>query len=192
MKYPESKKYTASDPSEKRALGDDPVPSTGHSKTHVPADYKSIPGWGVDLENRPMFPRELKSNVTTVRCAVGARQTPHTKVHVSIEQPDLTPVFGASVPPHGLSGMLRDYAYQFSEAANRHWMTLILADRVDMMEHLVGDALRGRPDNYIKEKGWSAKLKYDPGRNRRLFTLGAIALGAVAVGIAVNKWREED
>ncbi|HYK00856.1 MAG TPA: hypothetical protein VE974_03815 [Thermoanaerobaculia bacterium] len=192
--YKEELKWTPSDPSVKRALGDDPVPAPGHSAASVPENYKEVHGWGADLDpaNRPMVPRELPSDVTTVRGNVGARQVPTEKVHVSIEHPDLTPVFGNSCPPHGLSGMLRDYAFQFGEASNRHWMTLILADRVDMVEHLFGDALRGKPDNYIKEKGWPAYLKYNPGRNRRWLTLGALALGAVAVGVAVNQWRGRD
>jgi hypothetical protein len=113
-------------------------------------------------------------------------------VHVSIEQPDLTPVFGASVPPHGLSGMLRDYAYQFGEASNRHWMTLILADRIDVAEHLIGDVFRGEGDNYIAERAWTTYLKYNPGRTKRWVTLGAIALGAIAIGVAVSKSRDRD
>lgn len=191
--YKEEMKWTASDPSVKRALGDDPVPSKGHLN-NTPADVRSINGWGADLDpaNRPMVPRELPSDVETVRGNVGARQVPTEKVHLSIEHPDLTPVFGNSCPPHGLSGMLRDYAYQFGEASNRHWMTLIFADRVDMLEHLIGDALRGKPDNYIKEKGWPAYLKYEPGRSRRLLTLGAVALGAVVVGLAVSNARNKD
>lgn len=192
--YKEELKWTTSDPGVKRALGDDPVPARGHSAEHVPADVKTINGWGVDLDpaNRPMFPRELPSNVTTVRGDVGARQVPTAKVHVSVEQPDLTPVFGNSCPPHGLSGMLRDYAYQFGEASNRHWMTLILADRVDMVEHLIGDAMRGNPDHYFAQKAWGTRLTQDPQRTRQLLTLGAIALGAVAVGVAVSQWRERE
>ncbi|HEX8617117.1 MAG TPA: hypothetical protein VF911_06000 [Thermoanaerobaculia bacterium] len=193
--YKEEQKWTTSDPGVKRALGDDPVPSSGHSTEHAPADFRTVNGWGADLDhaNRPMFPMELPSTVMNVRGDVGVRQVPDSKVHVSVEHPDLTPVFGNSCPPHGLSGMLRDYAYQFGEASNRHWMTLILADRVDIFEHLIGDALRGRPDNYIAEKGWTAHLKYNPGRTRSWLTLGAIAVGAFALGVvAVNKMNERD
>ena len=191
--YKEEMKWTQSDPSVKRALGDDPVPSKGH-KNNIPFDFRSINGWGAYLDpaDRQMIPRELPSDVETVRGNVGARQVPKEKVHLSIEHPDLTPVFGNSCPPHGLSGMLRDYAYQFGEASNRHWMTLILADRVDMVEHLFGDALRGRPDNYIAEKGWPAYFKYEPGRSRRLLTVGAVALGALALGVAMTNWKERD
>jgi hypothetical protein len=54
----------------------------------------------------------------------------------------LTPVFGTAQPPHGLSGRLRAAAYRIPDHFARHWMLLILADRVDLMEH----RLRTRPD----------------------------------------------
>lgn len=192
--YKEELKWTVSDPSVKRALGDDPFPAKGHSTENVPADFRTVNGWGADLDhaNRPMFPRELPSNVTNVRGDVGARQVPSSKVHLSVEHPDLPPVFGNACPPHGLSGLLRDYAYQFGEAANRHWMTLILADRVDIVEHLVGDVFRGKGDNYLAEKSWGSYFKYNPGRTRRWVTLGAVVLGAVAVGVAVSRMRDDD
>ncbi|HYO75144.1 MAG TPA: hypothetical protein VE010_01675 [Thermoanaerobaculia bacterium] len=190
----EEDKWTMANPSRKRALGDDPAPAPGHKFEHVPEDYSSILGWGADLDpkNRPSFPKELPSDVMSVRGDVGERQLPHTKVHLSVEHPDLTPVFGASIPPRGLSGMLRDYAYQFGEASNRHWMTLMLADRIDIFEHLVGDALGGHPDRYIKEKAWTARLKYEPNRTRNWAIVGAVAVGAIALGVAFSKRRDRD
>ncbi|MFP5247252.1 MAG: hypothetical protein ACLGH0_11210, partial [Thermoanaerobaculia bacterium] len=123
----------------------DTTPDPHHVSSTVPSDYRQVKGWGVDLHERPMFPREFKSNVKNVRGEVKHWQIPHTKVHMSVEHPNLTPVFGASRPPKLLSGLLRDYAYKFGEGANRHWMTLIVADRVDMIESLIVDALRGKP-----------------------------------------------
>jgi hypothetical protein len=165
-----------------------------HITETVPEDFRSINGWGADLDpaDRPAVPHELPSDVHSLRGDVRYWQIPHDHVNVSIEHPNRTPVFGNAAPPHGLSGALRNYAFNFGEAANRHWLTLMLADRVDVVEHLVGDLFRGRPDNYVKEKGWSAKLKYDPGRDRRLLTLGALALGAVAVGVILTRRRGED
>ncbi|MDQ3281654.1 MAG: hypothetical protein M3Q69_09600 [Acidobacteriota bacterium] len=165
-----------------------------HVSETVPTDFRTINGWGADLDpaNRPAVPHELPSNVQDVRGEVRYWQVPQDHVNVSIEHPNITPVFGNAVPPHGLSGALRRYAFNYGEATNRHWLTLMLADRIDVVENLVGDALRGRPDNYVREKGWSAKLKYDPGRNRRLLTLGAVALGAVAVGVILTRNRNDD
>ena len=78
----------------------------------------------------------------------GAQPIVGGNVFMSVEQPNLTPVFGTSCPPKGLSGLLREYAYQFGEGANRHWMTLVLADRVDMIESMVMDAFRGRGEEF--------------------------------------------
>lgn len=138
----------------KRTRGEDPAPSPHHEFNGIPANYREINGWGADLDpkNRPSFPMEYPSDVKTVRGPVKHWQQPRTKIHQSNEQPGLTPVFGESVPPRGLSGLLRDYAYQYGEGTTRHWMTLMLADRVDIVESMVVDAFRGRPDNYVKEK----------------------------------------
>jgi len=48
-----------------------------------------------------------------------------------------TPVFGTAQPPRGLSGRLRSAAYAIPEHYARHWMLLILADRVDVLESRV-------------------------------------------------------
>ncbi|HEY6843465.1 MAG TPA: hypothetical protein VI391_04805 [Thermoanaerobaculia bacterium] len=127
--------------SRKRTLGEDPVPVSSHSAEYVPADYRTINGWGADLDpaNRPAVPRELPSSVTTVRGDVKHWQQPHQKIFMSNEMPGLTPVFGETCPPHGLSGALREYAFQFGEATSRHWMTLMLADRVERIELELSD-----------------------------------------------------
>lgn len=165
-----------------RTRGEDPVPAPGHSMKNLPDDYRQINGWGADLDpaNRPAVPRELPSDVMTARGDVKHWQTPRTKIHMSNEHPGITPVFGESCPPHGLSGFLRDYAYQYGEGANRHWMTLIMADRVDMVETMIQDALRGRPDHIVREKGWSALLKYDREKGWNPLVGGAVAFGAFA------------
>lgn len=48
---------------------------------------------------------------------------------------DFPPVFGTDVPPHGLSGKVRKAAYAYPDHLARHWLMLLLADRVDMWEH---------------------------------------------------------
>lgn len=166
-----------------------------HVTETIPADYRQIPGWGVDIHHRTVTPRELPSDVMTARGTVYDWQIPHEKVHMSVEHPNLTPVFGTSCPPHGLSGLLRDYAYKYGEAANRHWMTLILADRVDIIESMIIDALRGHPDRIFKEKGWKANFKYanvSPSMKRGLgWGLGLVGVIGVAALMA-SAIRDED
>ncbi|HEX3344793.1 MAG TPA: hypothetical protein VHS09_09485 [Polyangiaceae bacterium] len=48
---------------------------------------------------------------------------------------ELTPVFGTSAPPRGLSGAMRRAAYRIPEHHTTHWLVLLLADRVDAVEH---------------------------------------------------------
>ncbi len=43
------------------------------------------------------------------------------------------PVFGTDAPPHGLSGALRRLGYAYPDHLTRHWMILLLADRVDAL-----------------------------------------------------------
>jgi hypothetical protein len=179
---------------EKRTLGEDAVPAQGHFAGNIPDDYRDIPGWGVDLDpkDRPSYPKEFPSTVLTARGDVKHRQEPTTKIHQSNEHPDLTPVFGTSCPPSGLSGALRDYAYQFGEATNRHWLTLLLADRINIAESMVTSALRGKPDHYLEEKQWGTKLRYRTEADQRQWLmLGAMALSAVAVGVVLAA-RERD
>lgn len=162
-----------------------------HVTTTVPQDVRTIKGWGVDLDprKRPMIPRELPSDVTTARGEVRHWQIPRAQdeVYVSIEHPNRTPVFGTACPPKGLSGMLRKYAYRYGEGTNRHWMTLLIADRIDVLESLIGGVVRGKPDRYIHEKGWAAKAKH--GQGREMLLIGAAVLGAVTIGVLVGTRR---
>jgi hypothetical protein len=50
-----------------------------------------------------------------------------------------TPVFGTAQPPRGVSGALRRRAYTIPEHHARHWVMLILADRVDVVETWLGE-----------------------------------------------------
>ncbi len=47
----------------------------------------------------------------------------------------MTPVFGTAVPPRGVSGAMRRAAYRVPEYDTTHWFLLLVADRVDAMEH---------------------------------------------------------
>ena len=168
----------------KRTRGEDAVPVEGHSTKHLPDDFRKINGWGADLDpaNRPSVPRELPSNVMTVRGDVKHWQTPRSKIHVSNEHAGITPVFGESVPPSGLSGLMRDFAYQYGEGTNRHWMMLLYADRVNIIESMIFDALRGKPDNVVRERGgvWAQPI-----------LIGAAAIGLAALLAYALSARED-
>jgi hypothetical protein len=72
----------------------------------------------------------------------------------SIEHKFLTPVFGTSCPPKGVSGALRRFSYRrYSEGRAAHWLLLLAADRVDAWESHLRSFLTARPDNPVTQTG---------------------------------------
>lgn len=116
-----------------------------------------IPGWGVDLDpkDRPSNPREkFDPDLNGAHWDFPERQPEKWPRERSIEHAFLTPVFGTSCPPKGLSGIMRKYAYRrYSEARAAHWLILIAADRVDSVESNLRSYLTLHPDNPITETG---------------------------------------
>jgi hypothetical protein len=47
----------------------------------------------------------------------------------------LTPVFSTAIPARGLSGVLRRLAYGVPDYKARRWLLLMVADRIDVIEH---------------------------------------------------------
>jgi hypothetical protein len=116
-----------------------------------------IPGWGVDLDpkDRPSVPRErFDPNLSGAHWDFPEKQPEKWPRERSIEHKFLTPVFGTSCPPKGVSGMMRKYAYRrFSEGRAAHWLILMAADRVDSLGSHLQSLLTLRPDNPITETG---------------------------------------
>ncbi|HAR44315.1 MAG TPA: hypothetical protein DCS07_17075 [Bdellovibrionales bacterium] len=126
----------------------------------------SIPGWGADLDpsKRPAAHRE--ANRENILDVVGQNeyelipsQTPCVEILVSTEHKRLPPIFGTACPPKGLSGVIRRFAFRFSEGQKLHWNILLFADRVDVIESSIGALLRGHPDNPFKERGLRAEFR---------------------------------
>jgi hypothetical protein len=130
---------------------------------------RTIPGWGVDLDpkDRPAVPKEnFNPEGTGAHWHFPERQPERWPREKTPEHKFLTPVFGTACPPKGLSGMIRRYAYRYSEGRLTHWLLLIGADRVDVLESRVTGALRGRPDNPITESGLPSEWKRHGLRSR--------------------------
>ncbi|HEX7240036.1 MAG TPA: hypothetical protein VF263_07205 [Longimicrobiaceae bacterium] len=120
-----------------------------------------IPGWGVDLnyDERTAVPMEdFDPGATGAHWVVPERQPEKWPREMSPEHAMLTPVFGTACPPRGISGAMRKYAYTLGEGKSSHWLTLLAADRVDMVESMVGAVLRGEPDNPFTESGVVAEF----------------------------------
>jgi hypothetical protein len=128
-----------------------------------------IPGWGADLDSadRPSVPRlKFDPAATGAHWEFPDRQPETQPRERSIEHEFLTPVFGTSSPLRGLSGVVRRYAYRYSEARAAHWLLLLGADRVDAVEsHLLSLATL-RPDNPLTETGISGELTHRGWRAR--------------------------
>jgi hypothetical protein len=111
----------------------------------ISTDHSKIPGWGADLDpaRRPAVPMEhMPPRLEGWDPAAPAQQPQTVEILHSIERPGITPVFGTSVPPRGLSGWMRRRAFRRSESDVRHWMMLLAADRVNVVEGLFADASR--------------------------------------------------
>ena len=74
----------------------------------------------------------------------------------------MTPVFGSGQPPRGVSGGVRRFAFGYSENDLRHWLLLLLADRIDVGEGLIDDLAHGHLPRIYSEMGGRAELKHNP------------------------------
>ncbi len=123
-----------------------------------------IPGWGVDLDpkDRPSVPRErFDTGLSGAHWEFPERQPEKWPRERSNEHKFLTPVFGTSCPPKGVSGTMRKYAYRrFSEARAAHWLILVAADRVDAFGSHLRSFTTLRPDNPITETGVRSELSH--------------------------------
>jgi hypothetical protein len=81
-----------------------------------------------------------------------------------------------------LSGAIRDVGYKFSEGRLARWMTLILADRVNVVEDVLGDLVQGRVPNIPKEMGIKSELQYNrAGFNRKVALTAVCAVAVIAL-----------
>ncbi len=146
-------------------------------------DYKQIKGWGIDADpsNEPTHPMK---NYTGDDHQPRNRQRPTlqkptVEILHSIERPTYSAVIGESVPPSGLSGHFRRYAFQFSESSYQHWLPLLLADRINELEGIVDDLKKGKIPNIFVERGWHAEWKYNRARAIRKIAVTTIATGLI-------------
>ena len=144
----------------------------------------SIPGWGSDLDPamRPGVPRDKAPELgVEALYPPFEQQVPRVKIHKSTEHGRLTPVFGTSCPPRGLSGRMRDWAYRLSEGRLARWMTLIAADRVNVVEDVLGDLARLRVPNLVRETGLQSEFRYNRAGLAKKAAVAGLAVAAYVV-----------
>ena len=160
-------------------------PGQGHIAPRRPSrdELQHIQGWGADLDrkDRPGVPME-RTPPRFIHQPDGDPQQQQEKVEVlvSSERPGITQVFGTVQPPSGLSGMIRRAAFKASENDLRHWLLLLLADRVNVVEGIADDLARGHVPNLLGEMGIKAELKHNPAGLAK-----KVAIAAAVVGTAV-------
>ena len=167
-----------------------------HGHTHDVAtqdrsrrDMTHIQGWGADLDhkNRPAVPMEHSPpRLEGAPIAPPSQQPERMEIFVSPERPHITPLFGTSSPPKGLSGMLRRLAYKMTENDIRHFMLLLLADRINVVEGIGEDLMQGHVPNVLGEMGIKAEWQH----NRvGLAKKAAVATAVVGIGYYLLKRR---
>jgi len=155
-------------------------------------DFAHIPGWGIDADpkNDPTYPNRHRTGEEHDGRSWErpTQQVLDREVLHSIERPDYTAVVGNSVPPSGLSGMIRRFAFKYSENSYLHWLPLVMADKVNVVEGLLDDLAHGTVPNIWAEKGYNSEWKHD---KKSLFiklgTVAALTAGVVYLMTSNNK-----
>lgn len=155
--------------------------------THPIQPREDIPGWGVDADpdNDPTFPMRDQSedDAPGMNWVRPQPQRREVEVLMSVEHQRMPAVFGTTAPPAGVSGLIRRQAFRFSESQLGHWMLLMLADRVNVVEGLLGDLSRGHIPNPFAESGFGAEWRYN--RTGAVVRLAATAAAMGALGFGV-------
>jgi hypothetical protein len=124
----------------------------------------TIDGWGSDLDaaRRPGVPRDKAPDIGIERLYPPIeQQLAKVKILKSTEHPALTPVFGTSCPPSGVSGLIREFSYRYSEGRMARWLGLMLADRVNVVEAVVSDLAHLHIPDVVKETGIATEFRYN-------------------------------
>ncbi|GAB3694838.1 hypothetical protein GCM10027592_16240 [Spirosoma flavus] len=166
------------------------------TKEALAEKYSHILGWGVDIDpkNDPTYP--LKDRTDAEQKGYTWERPVQQPVDVEIlhsnERPNVSAVFGTSTPPSGLSGQIRRFAFRFSESEYGHWLPLLLADRVNVVEGIVDDIRQGHFPNIFAEKGMKAEWKYNRKGLLTKALVGVVVTYAVVKLLSGKDHSEED
>ncbi|HEV2864908.1 MAG TPA: hypothetical protein VGX37_00180 [Allosphingosinicella sp.] len=151
-----------------------------------PIDPSTVIGWGVDAdpENDPTYPYRDRSRDEglTRRWERPPLQSSEVEILQSIEHIRQPAVFGTAVPPRGVSGLIRRAAFRWSESNWLHWLMLMGADRINVVEGLVEDLARARIPNIPAEMGIRSEWKHNrKGLAKKVAVTAAVGVVAVAL-----------
>lgn len=144
------------------------------TQSRGPAGQPDAHGVDQPVQRRPGVPMEAKPHLAEGAAPGGPPRQATEDEHLRrVGLDELTPVYGTAQPPKGLSGVMRRAAYRIPEHSAMHWMMLLSADRVDVVE----DRLT---------HGFGPDTLNAMGRRIRTNPLPALVLGALA-GAAVRR-----
>ena len=155
-------------------------------------DTSTIVGWGVDADpiNDPTYPyRDRTGDDHSGEWQRPSQQRSDVEILQSIEHKQLPAVFGTASPPKWVSGWMRRLAFRWSESNWTHWLLLMGADRVNMVEGLVDDLAHARIPNIPKEMGVPAEWKHNKVGLVKKVAVAAVIGGAI---FALVKSRSDD
>ena len=157
-------------------------------------DTSAIPGWGVDADpgNDPTYPMRdrIQDDSPGRNWLSPAAQTANVEVLTSIEHTQRPAVFGTPAPPSGVSGMVRRAAFTLSELRFSHWLLLMLADRINVVEGVLSDLGRGKIPDLVDEFGLKSRLKLDRPAAIRAGTTALLA-GGLAISALLLARRNQ-
>lgn len=146
----------------------------------------AVDGWNIDEDraNNPTFPMR---DITGDRSKGSdwpqpAIQERRVEVLQSIEYARAPAVFGTTMPPSGLSGAIRRLAFKRSESDWWHWLLLMAADRINVVEGVVEDLGQGRIPNIPAEMGLRAEFEHN---KPALIRKAAMTLAASALAVTL-------
>jgi hypothetical protein len=159
-------------------------------------DPAMVGGWGVDADprNDPTYPMRdtSKDDKGGTNWAQPERQKQTVEVLQSIEYKRRPAVFGSTTPPSGVSGVMRRVAFRYSESQWAHWLMLMLADRINVIEGIVHDFSRGKVPNIPQEMGLRSEIAHNPGGLARKALISAVVLGVVVASAKIILDRREE
>jgi hypothetical protein len=154
-------------------------------------DPSTITGWGVDADprNDPTYPMRDRSGQPEPRNNWPRPVPQGTDIEVlqSVEYNRRPAMFGTGPVPTGASGMIRRAAFRFSENNWWHWLLLIGADRVNVLEGVVADLTGGSVPNVPAEMGVRAEWQHNrAGLLTKIATLAAIST-VITIGLSKRR-----
>jgi hypothetical protein len=149
-------------------------------RTTISGPHETAPTDVDSPAERPGVPMESRT-----RRVEGAPPSQPPRQHVTephfkrVGLDELTPVVGTAQPPRGISGAMRGLAYQLPEHQARHWLLLMAADRVDVLEHRLAGPLRATGMGLAAAAG-AATVAMTLWRGRTRSVKGDLARGMAA------------